>query len=298
MNEILLDIKDLNFTFDEKNLLWVKGLNLTLQTGEIILITGPSGAGKSTLLNALLNLCPLKYIRGKIRLNPSYAYMTTKNYFLETETILKNILYYYDYYNFTANLDNLLRYLKTKEVLDLKAPVATLSFGTKRRLALYRTLNIDAPYYLLDEPTTGFDAQKINDAYGEIKKMHEENKSFIIVSHESETAELADKIVFISSLSHTVTKASQNFYIKLLKENEITFKNAASYLNVCFEKVFQYKSSPVIIYRLEHPTKDAAIILNALDSIKHASYKLEPSSPFEPLVDYFTEPLQDQLVQN
>ena len=65
--ETILELKDVKKNYGKKEIL--KGINLTVQEGEIISVLGPSGCGKSTLLNIIAGILPLNarqvYVRGK-----------------------------------------------------------------------------------------------------------------------------------------------------------------------------------------------------------------------------------------
>ena len=70
--ETILELKDVKKNYGKKEIL--KGINLTVQEGEIISVLGPSGCGKSTLLNIIAGILPLNagqvFVRGKEMSSP------------------------------------------------------------------------------------------------------------------------------------------------------------------------------------------------------------------------------------
>ena len=64
MSNKLLEIKNLNINADEKHIL--KGIDLTINKGEIHVIMGPNGSGKTTTANAILNNPVYKKVKGNI----------------------------------------------------------------------------------------------------------------------------------------------------------------------------------------------------------------------------------------
>ena len=60
-NPLLIEVKELKKNFDDKEIL--KGLNLSLHKGEVLVILGPSGCGKSTFLRCLNGLEKFKVVR-------------------------------------------------------------------------------------------------------------------------------------------------------------------------------------------------------------------------------------------
>lgn len=253
-SKILLDIEDLNLSLKrEKSFLWYNNVNLTLKEGEIVVVTGPSGAGKSCLLGVLLNLISESKAIGSVKLDPHYTYLTTKNYLSETTSVLENLRLYYNTYQHKADTKTLFSYLVNIENINLARPVSELSFGTKRRTALYRTLAISQKLYFLDEPTTGFDVKKIKEFNEVVEKMKKEKlKSFFIISHESSTCEIADQLVLISFYPYIIKKDDIKTFVKVETNEKHSFEELALILKEDIKLVFEYSSWPYSIYQVSN----------------------------------------------
>jgi heme exporter protein A len=145
-----------------------RGLDFSLASGEALIVTGPNGSGKSTLLRALAGL--LRPAVGRISLvgfgsetgaaAVGVHYVGHSDALKPAMTALENVAFW------AAMLDiggeaalsprNALERLGLGSLADL--PVAYLSAGQKRRVALTRLLVAPRPLWLLDEPTSALDA--------------------------------------------------------------------------------------------------------------------------------------------
>ncbi len=143
----------------------LSGLSFALADGECLLVTGPNGAGKSTLLRALAGLLPL--CRGTLSCTPeSGATLAEQVHYVGHADALKGTL------SAAENLAFLAAMLGTSEAaLEVEAalgalglarlaslPVAYLSAGQRRRVALAGLLVARRPLWLLDEPSTALDS--------------------------------------------------------------------------------------------------------------------------------------------
>lgn len=288
----LLEVQKLNFWFGGAPL-WTQGLSFNLKQSQIVLITGPSGSGKSCIINALLNLCSLSNITGKIRMAENYSYLTTRNYLMDTETILENLHEYYSLYNLNADLDELLTYLKETENLNPRDLVSTLSFGTKRRLALYRTLNIRSDYCILDEPTTGFDIQKIKKFNYMVRQLASHKKAFLIVSHELTTAKYADKVVFIGSTPYVVSKNQSKNYLKVKASEARILDLATNRFGMNLRKVYVHEDNSCVLYEVS--PNELKLAIETLSDSSYEHLKKASKSDLYQLVRFFNTPIRDDL---
>jgi heme exporter protein A len=144
----------------------VSGLSFSLAAGEALLVTGPNGAGKSTLLRALAGL--LRPARGLVRLEGAGADIGARlgAHYLGHADALKSSLTAAENLAFWAAAlaigapggltpEAALDRVGLAAVADL--PIAYLSAGQRRRVALARLLTARRPVWLLDEPTTALD---------------------------------------------------------------------------------------------------------------------------------------------
>ncbi len=211
--EVLLELKDLHKSFG--NLEVIKGIDLEIDKGDIMVIIGPSGSGKSTVLRCM-NLLE-KPTSGQI--------------IFEGQDILKNLKtidktrekigMVFQNFNLFPNktiLDNITLATmkvkgKTKEEAEKKArellervglldkidayPVQ-LSGGQQQRIAIARALAMEPDMMLFDEPTSALDPEMVKEVLDVIKELADEGMTMAIVTHEMGFAkEVADRVIFV-----------------------------------------------------------------------------------------------------
>lgn len=146
-------------------------LSFALDGGEALVVTGRNGVGKSTLLRALAGLLPL--VGGKLALTgvengeiPHHAhYLAHADGLKAALTVQENLDFWARYLARQEDNSEDSRARSPDEALEAvglghvaQAPVAILSAGQKRRVALARLLVAFRPLWLLDEPLTALDA--------------------------------------------------------------------------------------------------------------------------------------------
>ena len=156
--------------------------NNTFDFDGILLIKGASGLGKTTLMRILAGL--EKADKGKITASAkSIAFMFQEDRLIPFVSVLKNL-------TAVCGEDKALHYLKIMGLENEKdnSPLA-LSGGMRRRVALARALCFNSDLVILDEPFKGLD-EELKSAICEIIKIESKNRDFIIISHDSQDAEL------------------------------------------------------------------------------------------------------------
>ena len=194
----MLEVKDLKKSFGKKEVL--KGVNLTVQKGEIVGIIGPNGCGKSTLLKCI-NLLE-KPDSGQV-IFENDDLVDNKN----LEIIRRKIGMVFQQFNLFENmtvLENItlapvLLKMKKKEVaekealellkkIDLEEKAnqypEELSGGQKQRVAIIRALMMNCEMILFDEPTSALDPEMIGEVTALMRKIAKEGMTMVIVSHE------------------------------------------------------------------------------------------------------------------
>jgi heme exporter protein A len=143
-----------------------RDLDLSVASGEALLVTGRNGTGKSTLLRVLAGLLPAE--RGKIRLEgvpdtharigESCHYLGHRNAMKRDLTVEENLRFWAA---FTGSGDPAGAVSAALEAVGLDAiahlPFGYLSAGQQRRIAIARLLVAPRPIWLLDEPTAALD---------------------------------------------------------------------------------------------------------------------------------------------
>ncbi|MDO5341032.1 MAG: ABC transporter ATP-binding protein [Bacteroidia bacterium] len=194
----------------------IKGIDLQIDNGEIVTIVGASGAGKSTLLQIIGTL--EKADKGDVLFNgQNVSKMNQKNLAAFRN---KNIGFVFQFHHllpeFTA-LENicipayiagvskkdateramqLLEYLKLTDRADHKPSM--LSGGEQQRIAVARALINKPSVILADEPSGNLDSQNAKELHELFFKLREKTgQTFVIVTHNNELAQMADRMLTI-----------------------------------------------------------------------------------------------------
>lgn len=158
--------------------------NRVFEFDKILLIKGASGLGKTTLMRMVAEL--EKADKGEIIKDKSrVSFMFQEDRLIPFVSVIKNL-------TAICSEDKALEYLKLMGLEKEKdnSPT-TLSGGMRRRVALARALCYDSDLVILDEPFKGLD-EDLKAKICEIIKSESEKRDFIIISHDSEDAELLD----------------------------------------------------------------------------------------------------------
>ncbi|MDD6037622.1 MAG: amino acid ABC transporter ATP-binding protein [bacterium] len=243
----MIEIKNLHKTYQKNEVL--KGIHLTVNTGETLAIIGSSGSGKSTLLRSL-NLLETpdegtitiddfsfdaKNINRTVRSEArKRATMVFQNFNLfENKTALENV---------TEALRVVQKipkkeadaigeeYLQKVGLLERKDYYPTaLSGGQKQRVAIARALALKPKVILFDEPTSALDPELVQEVLAVIKKVAKEQVTMIIVTHEMDFArDVADEIAFMDGGKIVEVSPAKEFFTN--SKNERVQQFLANYL--------------------------------------------------------------------
>lgn len=212
MSNSLIQINQLKKNFGSLEVL--KGIDYSINKGEVISIIGPSGSGKSTLLRCL-NLLETP-TSGKVLFNGTDLTSVKK-----LDTIRQNIGMVFQHFNVFPNmtvLENITltpilekginkaeaiaqaeALLDKVGLLDKKDVYPTkLSGGQKQRLAIVRALAMNPEVMLFDEPTSALDPEMVKDVLDVIKALADDGMTIVIVTHEMNFAkQISDKVLFM-----------------------------------------------------------------------------------------------------
>lgn len=197
------------------NLIVLKGIDLEVAEGEVVVIIGPSGSGKSTFLRCLNYLETPD--RGEIHI--SGTLVEPKETFLNK--LRQNIGMVFQHFNLFPHktvIENvteapILLKKKTneeakKQGLELLKKVGLeekadtypnrLSGGQKQRVAIARALAMKPKVMLFDEPTSALDPELVGEVLAVMKQLAREGMTMIVVTHEMSFAkEVADRVIFM-----------------------------------------------------------------------------------------------------
>lgn len=210
----VIDIVNLQKHFGSLEVL--KGIDLSIEKGEIVCIIGSSGSGKSTLLRCL-NLLEVPssgeiYFEGE-RINNNKNVNINK-----VRERMSMVFQQFNLFNNYSVLDNCilaqtkvlhrskeeareiaLKNLERVGMLDRASyRVNQISGGQKQRVAIARSLCMNPDVILFDEPTSALDPEMVGEVLDVIKSLAKEHITMVIVTHEMAFAkEIATKVVFM-----------------------------------------------------------------------------------------------------
>ena len=183
----------------------VRGIDLTLEQGEIVAFLGPNGAGKTTTIDMVLGLSrPTTGTATVLGLEPRQAIarglvsavMQTGG-LLKDLTVRETVAYTASLFADTRPVDEVLANAGITGLADRK--VAKCSGGEQQRLRFAMALLSDPALLLLDEPTTGMDVEGRRTFWAAIREDAARGRTVMFATHYLEEADAyADRIVLIS----------------------------------------------------------------------------------------------------
>ncbi len=224
MNQAAIEIKGLHKSFGSLDVL--KGIDLTVKTGEVICLIGSSGSGKSTLLRCINqltvqekgtilvngeNIGPAndENSRDKKLSNAEIARQRSRVGFVFQQfnlwphrTVLGNVM---DALLVVKKMDR----AQAKEIAIARLEEvgladwseeypSTLSGGQQQRVAIARMLAMEPDVMLFDEPTSALDPERVAEVIDVMKLLAKKGHTMIIATHEMNFArDTADRVIFI-----------------------------------------------------------------------------------------------------
>lgn len=214
--EYMVELKNIHKAFGSNQVL--KGVDLDVQKGEVVVILGPSGSGKTTLLRTINFLDSAD--QGSVSVNGFHVQcnkhsksqvielrrktaMVFQNYNLfQNKTILKNVM---------EGLVTVKKYQKqeadkvSREILQkvgladkYDAYPSQLSGGQQQRAGIARALILGPDVILFDEPTSALDPELVGEVLNTIKSVAQTGITMIVVTHEISFAkEVATRVIFM-----------------------------------------------------------------------------------------------------
>ena len=179
------------------------GVDLTVRENEILVLLGPNGVGKTVLLECLAGSAvptagSVEVFGEAVRDDggESLSFLLQDTMAVETLTGAENVAFYERMH--PAFTDRHRTYLEDLGLTpDLDKVVENYSAGMARKLELALTMSVDAPLYLLDEPTASVDLSMIQRFHDIILDRYDGGSTFVITSHRPLDAELADRLAFM-----------------------------------------------------------------------------------------------------
>ena len=202
----MIELKDVRKSFGKNEVL--KGINLQIDRGEVVVIIGPSGSGKSTVLRTM------NYLE-----EPTSGHVIVDGMDLSDKNKLNAVRTEVGMvFPHMTVLDNLIlapvnvRKTDKKEAQDIAMKLLervgladkaqmypdSLSGGQKQRVAIARALAMKPKVMLFDEPTSALDPEMVREVLDVMKSLADEGMTMVIVTHEMGFAkEVADRVLFV-----------------------------------------------------------------------------------------------------
>lgn len=216
MNEKVIELKDITKTYQmgKVKVPALKGIDLSVNKGEMVAIIGASGSGKSTLMNIIG--CLDQMSSGNYILDGKDVSRLNDDRLAEIRN--KKLGFVFQQYNLLPRVNALgnvelpliysgviQRGPRAKEALErvglgkrLNHKPTEMSGGEQQRVAIARALINNPSLILADEPTGNLDTVASHDIMGIFRRLHEEGLTVILVTHEMDVAEQAERIIRIS----------------------------------------------------------------------------------------------------
>ncbi|MDN6198218.1 MAG: amino acid ABC transporter ATP-binding protein [Lactococcus raffinolactis] len=224
----VLEAQNIHKKFGKNDIL--KGVSLTIDKGEVLVLLGPSGSGKSTLLRTLNGLETID--SGEISFNDRTLELNE----LAWQKIRPEIGMVFQSYDLFPNLtvlDNILlgplkvqkreKTAVTSEAIALLERIGLadkaesypreLSGGQKQRVAIVRSLIMQPQVLLFDEVTASLDPEMVREVLSVIQGLALEGMTMLIVTHEMNFArQVADRVIFMDTGQILVETNSEAFF--------------------------------------------------------------------------------------
>ena len=212
----MIEIKNLHKRYDKTDVL--KGINFTVNDGDVVTILGPSGSGKTTILRCMNFL--VKADKGSIVFDGKEHDLANVSH-KEISEIRKKTGFVFQNYNLFLNktvLENVMTGLviarkvpqeeakkKAIEALEkvgmadrLDHYPSQLSGGQQQRVSIARALVYEPEVIYFDEPTSALDPELIGEVLTTMKQLAESGMTMVVVTHELSFAKnISNKVLFL-----------------------------------------------------------------------------------------------------
>ena len=237
----MITVENLNFTYKGNSSPTLKGLNFTVNKGEILGFLGPSGSGKSTTQKLITKL--ISGYSGRVEVNGKEISKWTSDYYnfigvgfelpnhYMKLTALENLQFFSTFYDVpTQDPLQLLEMVGLKQ--DANKRVESYSKGMKMRLNFVRALLHNPPVLFFDEPTSGLDPTNARLVKDIIKKLKSEGKTIFLTTHNMADAdELCDRVAFIAEGEIKAIDAPSNLKLQHSSRRlKVNWRNAEGQL--------------------------------------------------------------------
>ena len=226
----MIEIKNIHKTFGNNTIL--RGIDLNIQKGQVVVILGPSGSGKTTFLRCLNALempeqGTIKF-ENEQSLAVDFGDNPTKKAILALRRKSGMVFQNYNLFPHKTAVENVMEgpvFVQGKSVAQAKQEAMALlakvgladkaelypyqlSGGQQQRVGIARALAIQPELMLFDEPTSALDPELVQDVLNTMKELANEGWTMVVVTHEIKFALDVDDVVVVMDGGEIVEQGS------------------------------------------------------------------------------------------
>ncbi|MGD7003314.1 amino acid ABC transporter ATP-binding protein [Corynebacterium halotolerans] len=224
MSTPMIEAQQVHKSFGQLHVL--KGIDLTVQPGQVTCLIGPSGSGKSTMLRCINHLEKITagrlYVDGELigyREKEGVLYEISEKEAARQRADIGMVFQSFNLFPHRTVLDNIIEApvhvkgqhpkeatAKARELLEqvglahkAEAYPVQLSGGQQQRVAIARAVAMEPKLMLFDEPTSALDPELVGEVLRVMKQLADDGMTMVVVTHEMGFAkEVADEVVFMA----------------------------------------------------------------------------------------------------
>ncbi|MBB4091767.1 amino acid ABC transporter ATP-binding protein [Brucella pecoris] len=215
----MVEVRDVHKSYGALEVL--KGIDLSVERGQIIAIIGPSGSGKSTLLRSINHLETVnsgQILLDGVQVNQSLSGRAFERHINAVRQQMGMVFQHFNLFPHLNVMENItlgpikLKGKSRQEAQELAVSLlkkvgladkasmypSRLSGGQKQRVAIARALAMQPKVMLFDEATSALDPELVEEVNQVMKQLAQEHMTMLIVTHEMRfAAEVSDKVLFM-----------------------------------------------------------------------------------------------------
>ena len=246
LNKVVLSAKNIIKNYGDLEVL--KGINLDVHKGEVVVIIGASGCGKSSFLRCMNGLEDIQ--GGEITLDNKIKFSELKEDITKIRQKIGMVFQSYELFPHLTILDNMLlaplkvqkrnkeevkkqalKLLERVNLLDKQNSYPRqLSGGQKQRVAIVRALCMNPEIMLFDEVTAALDPEMVREVLDVMLELAKDGMTMVIVTHEMQFARaVADRVIFMDKGFIVEEGEAEEFFSNPKTERAQKFLNTFSF---------------------------------------------------------------------